>query len=99
MRTARNHSFQIDETHDPADTTEAVGQPGSAVGASVRRVNVNFAPSAYEALERLAQRRGKTLSEILRDAIQLESWLQAAEDEGWHVLLERDGHVRELARI
>ena len=70
----------------------------SAENEGVRRVNVKFAPSAYATLERLARRRGKTMSEVLRDAIQLESWLANAEDEGWHVLLERKGRVRELVR-
>lgn len=63
-----------------------------------RRVNVNFAPSAYATLERLAARKDKTMSEVLRDAIQMESWLANAEDDGWHILLERDGRVRELVR-
>jgi len=65
----------------------------------VRRVNVKFAPSAYATLERLARRRGKTMSEVLRDAIQMESWLVNAEDEDWHVLLEREDRVRELVRL
>lgn len=78
------------------DEQESVGDESGGV---VRRVNVNFAPSAYAALERLAARRGKTLSDALRDAIQLETWLANAEDDGWHVLLEKDGRVRELARL
>lgn len=73
---------------------EAAGWPPTGT----RRVNVNFAPSAYATLDRLAARKGKTMSEILRDAIQLEAWLANAEDDGWHVLLERDGRVRELVR-
>jgi len=65
----------------------------------VRRINVNFSRSAYTTLEELAKRRGKSLSDVLRDAIQLENWLTDAHDEGWHTLLEKDGRVRELARI
>lgn len=74
------------------------GAPDTSTTMSMRRINVNFAPSAYAALDRLARRNGKTMSEVLRDAIQLESWLADATDEGWHILLERNGHVRELVR-
>jgi len=86
----------------PAASAEADATDDASVvfadTAGVRRVNVKFAPSAYETLERLARRRGKTMSDVLRDAIQLESWLANSEDEGWHVLLERKGRVRELVR-
>ncbi len=71
----------------------------SPVEPDVRRINVNFSRSAYTTLEELAKRRGKSLSDVLRDAIQLEKWLTDAHDEGWHTLLEKDGRVRELARI
>lgn len=86
----------------PMPTTTRASHPLPPASATddggVRRVNVKFAPSAYATLERLARRRGKTMSEVLRDAIQMESWLANAEDEGWHVLLEREGRVRELVR-
>jgi hypothetical protein len=78
--------------------SHALPPASAADDAGVRRVNVKFAPSAYTTLEGLARRRGKTMSEVLRDAIQMESWLANAEDEGWHILLERKGRVRELVR-
>jgi hypothetical protein len=103
LRQSESPVHIIDEAHRAshdaiASPTDEIGETGRSA-ASSRRVNVNFAPSAYQALERLAARKGKTMSEVLRDAIQLESWLAAAEDEGWHILLERNGRVRELARI
>jgi metal-responsive CopG/Arc/MetJ family transcriptional regulator len=61
-----------------------------------RRVNVNFSENAYRELNELAQRRGKTMSEVLRDAIELERWFDETRREGNRVLVERDGKVREI---
>ena len=61
-----------------------------------RRVNVNFSDEVYGMLERLSKRRGKTMSEVLRDAIALEAWFDDARNEGSHILIERDGKVREV---
>ena len=60
------------------------------------RVNVNFSPSAYKALADLAHRKGKTMSEVLRDAIALEKLVQDERDQGSRLLIERDGTVREI---
>jgi predicted DNA-binding protein len=66
---------------------------------ATKRVNVNFSPEAYSTLERLAQEKGKTMSEVLRDAIALEKWLTDVSKEGAHILVEKpDGKVRELLR-
>jgi hypothetical protein len=60
------------------------------------RVNVNFSENAYKTLEDLADRKGKTLSEVLRDAIALEKWFQDTTDEGGKVLVEQEGRAREV---
>jgi predicted DNA-binding protein len=64
--------------------------------ATSHRVNVNFSESAYETLDELARRRGKTMSEVLRDAISLEKWFEDTRSEGGRVLIERDGEAREI---
>ncbi len=65
--------------------------------ANVHRVNVNFSDDAYEELSELAQRKGKTISDLLRDAIALERWFEETNREGSRVLVEkRDGKVREI---
>jgi hypothetical protein len=61
-----------------------------------RRVNVNFAPPVYQMLEELARRRGKTMAEVLRDAIALEKWVEDQHEEGGRILVERNGDIREL---
>jgi len=66
---------------------------------TTRRVNVNFSPSAYSTLEKLAEEKGKTMSEVLRDAIALEKWVTDMTKDGGAILVERpDGKVRELVR-
>lgn len=60
------------------------------------RVNVNFSESAYQTLENLAERKGKSMSEVLRDAIALEKWFQDTNDDGGRVVVEQDGRAREV---
>ena len=63
------------------------------------RVNANFSPECYEVLSEIAKRRGKSLSDVLRDAIAFEKWYQDTVDQGGHVLVERgSGRPQELVR-
>ena len=65
--------------------------------ANVHRVNVNFSESAYKNLTELAERQGKSVSEVLRDAVTLEQWVDEAKREGSRVLIERrGGETREI---
>lgn len=65
--------------------------------ANSHRFNVNFSEGAYRDLNTLAQRKGKTMSEILRDAIALERWFDETRREGSKVLVEQsDGRIREV---
>jgi hypothetical protein len=64
--------------------------------ATTRRVNVNFSESAYRTLEDLADRKGKSMSEVLRDAIALEKWFQDTNESGGKVVVEQDGRAREV---
>jgi Ribbon-helix-helix protein, copG family len=41
-----------------------------------RRLNVKFSPAAYGELQAMAKRRGKTVSEAVRDALSLDLWLE-----------------------
>ena len=61
-----------------------------------KRVNVNFSEGAYEDLETIADRQGKTKAEVLRDAIALERLFFDTKREGGRVLIERDGQIREI---
>lgn len=60
------------------------------------RVNVNFSDAAYSTLETLALDQGKTMSEVLRDAIALEKWFHGVYASGGRVLAEENGRTREI---
>jgi predicted transcriptional regulator len=66
---------------------------------SEHRINVTFSGSTYAALRELAERRGKSMSEVLRDAVAREKWLDDALAEGGRLLIKQDGEVRELVML
>ena len=69
-------------------------------GARVRRVNVNFSEQAYETLEDLAARSGKSMSDVLREAIALKAWFDRERAAGNRILVERPGgQVREVISV
>lgn len=62
-----------------------------------KRVNVNFSDHVYGELTRLASESGKTLSDVLRDAVTLEKYVAETRREGGRLLLQRaNGETREL---
>jgi len=61
------------------------------------QVNVVFSETIYDLLEGMARREGKSKSDILRDAIGLKKWYGEVREKGGHVLVERDGKVREVS--
>ncbi len=68
-------------------------------GKATHRVNVYFSDEAYEALNEIAHRKGKSISDVLRDALALEKWYEDTKQEGARVLVEReDGQLREIVR-
>lgn len=67
--------------------------------AETHRVNVNFSEQAYQSLEDLARKTGKSMSDVLRDAIALKVWFENTRQEGGRVLVERDGKLRELLSV
>lgn len=62
----------------------------------IHRVNVNFSDNAYKALQDLAVRKGKSMSDVLRDAIALEKWAQDIGDKGGRVLVQHGDRVQEV---
>jgi Arc/MetJ-type ribon-helix-helix transcriptional regulator len=66
----------------------------------VQRVNVNFSEQAYQTLQDLASRSGKSMSEVLREAIALKAWFDRERAEGSRILVERpNGQVREVISV
>ena len=65
----------------------------------VKRMNVNFPPSVRATLERLARDSNRTMTDVLRGAIEREDYLLTQQREGGRVLVERGGEVRELVLL
>jgi hypothetical protein len=61
-----------------------------------KRVNVNFSEGAYDDLETIADKEGKSKAEVLRAAIALERLFHDTKREGGRLLIERDGEIREI---
>jgi Arc/MetJ-type ribon-helix-helix transcriptional regulator len=67
---------------------------------AVQRVNVNFSEQAYQTLQDLANRSGKSMSDVLREAIALKAWFDKERAEGSRILVERpNGQVREVISV
>lgn len=80
----------------------AIAPPGESEvqravgGRHVHRVNINFSEAAWTELQELAARRGKTISDVIREAIALAHWFERETDAGHRILVERNGEVREV---
>jgi hypothetical protein len=62
-----------------------------------RRVNVYFSEQVFEELTKIAEERGKTLSDVLRDAVTLEKYAFDTAQAGGRLLVEKpDGETREI---
>ena len=63
----------------------------------MKRCMISFHDQAYETLKSLANRRGKSMAEVIRDALCIEVWAQQTKDEGGRLLIERpNGDIREI---
>jgi hypothetical protein len=69
-------------------------QDNGAKDQTTRRIE--FSEEAYEALEALAQERGVSIAEVLRDALSHEQWIEELRKDKGRILVERNGEQREL---
>jgi len=68
-----------------------------ATSLKVFKTSVNLPESTVIALEALAKKRGKSMSQIIRDAISTETFLQETADNGSKVLIkDKDDTLRQL---
>jgi hypothetical protein len=63
-----------------------------------KRFNLIMSDKAYKDLEELARRKGKPMSDVIRDALALEMWLDETQREGGRILVERGGKAREVIK-
>lgn len=61
---------------------------------------VNFTAQAYRTLEEISERSGKSMSEVLREAISLRAWFDEERANGNRILIEYpSGRVREVTSV
>lgn len=66
----------------------------------MKRVNINFSDEVYAKMKALADGKGQTIADTLRDALALEIWYQQVEAQGGKILVEsKDGKIREVVRV
>ena len=63
-----------------------------------RRINISISDQAYETLDDIAKRKGKTISAVIRDALAFEKWLIDNQEKGASLMIERDGKFHEIVR-
>jgi predicted DNA-binding protein len=59
-------------------------------------LTISFSDDAYNTLDQLSEKTGKTKAEVLRDALALEDRVQETKKSDGRVLLEENGQYREL---
>jgi hypothetical protein len=74
--------------------TDNAGPVTADSSSDSKRISVVFTGDLYQALVELSQ--DKPMSDVIRDSIILEKWIHDARRDGYRVLLEKDGKVREL---
>jgi hypothetical protein len=62
-------------------------------------VNVSFEPQAFAALQELATRQGKDISQTLRDALALQKYFLDTRQSGGKILVQQNGNITELLGI
>lgn len=74
---------------------ESSGTEGGAV-----RLSVNLSREAAEAIREIQERRGITITEVIRRAISTQKYIEDATDKGAKILIEQPGEpLKELVFI
>jgi hypothetical protein len=62
-------------------------------------VNISFEPQGFAALQELANRQGKNISDTLRDALALQKYFLDVRQNGGKILVQQNGNISELQGI
>ncbi|HCG00299.1 MAG TPA: hypothetical protein DEV93_07110 [Chloroflexi bacterium] len=67
-----------------------------ALDAQPQTANVTFEPQAFAALQELASRQGKSISQTLGDALALQKYFLDTRQKGGKILVQQNGNIIEL---
>jgi predicted DNA-binding protein len=69
----------------------------SVSSSKIFKTSVNLSESTLQTLEALASKRGKSMSQVIRDAIETEKLLQETSDQGGKILIkDKDETMKQL---
>jgi predicted transcriptional regulator len=78
-------------------TTRRAIAKSPAADKTVIKMSVNLSPEVVDALKQLATKRNTTMTEVLRQAIGTEKFLdEVSEDQGTVLVEDKKGRVRQL---
>lgn len=60
-----------------------------------KQLNVSLHGEMLEALTEMSRSSGKSISELLHDAVVIEKWIRDVRKSGGRLLVERNGEIRE----
>ncbi len=63
-----------------------------------KRITAILAPGTYAALQELANAKGESLADALRDAIALSKWFRDTQANG-NILVEQNGETRRVIKL
>jgi hypothetical protein len=66
---------------------------------STKRVNVIFPQPVYDTLQKLAKMQNLTISQALRQAINISDLIVSADDKKARILIDHDGKTQELKLV
>lgn len=61
-----------------------------------KRLSVNVANDVADAITRLQQKHGWTISDVIRRAVSTYKFIDEETENGARILIERDGNIREV---
>ena len=64
-----------------------------------KRITTTFAPHTYAVLQELANARGTSMADALRDAIALSKWFKDTQDNGANILIEKNGRMERILKL
>ena len=64
-----------------------------------KRIAATLAPSTYAALQELANAKGESMADALRDAIALSKWFRDTQASGADILVEKDGKIQRILKL
>ncbi len=64
-----------------------------------KRITTTFAPNTYATLKELADAKGISMADALRDAIALSKWFKDTQDNGVNILIEKNGRMERILKL